>query len=46
MNGSARPLFGSALVTTPMLMAACKLMISVMPVASKVPKVSRACSAM
>ena len=24
MNGSGRPLFGSALVTTPMLMAACK----------------------
>jgi hypothetical protein len=24
MNGSGSPLFGSALVTTPMLMAACK----------------------
>jgi hypothetical protein len=46
MNGSASPLFGSALVTTPTLMKACKPMRSVMPAASIVPNVSRAWVAM
>ena len=46
MNGSGNPLFGNALVTTPILMAACKPIKSVSPDASNSPKVSRARLAM
>ena len=46
MNGSGRPLFGRALVTTPMLMAACRQINKVTPKASRKPKVSREFSAM
>ena len=46
MNGSGRPLFGSALVTTPMLMAAWRLIKNVTPAANRLPNGSRARSAM
>ncbi len=46
MNGSASPLFGRTLVTTPILMTACYEIKKVTPDASRQPKLSRALSAM
>ena len=40
MNGNGKPLFGSALVTTPMLIIACKPIRNVRPAASRNPNVS------
>ena len=46
MKGKDRPLFGNALVTTPILMKACNPIRKVMPEASNLPKPSGALSAM